>query len=133
MYRSNYYCLNVAKDAADYKQKNASYFIHDYNNDNRFSAGIAVVYKYKDYDEEKSKLILDKENCKDYNNFLVLMNKFEILAIGLKHHFYDKEMINDYFGDDLLKIYTQSKSLIAVIRKSGEMVGKDGKAFNKFE
>ncbi len=106
-------------------------FINDYNNDERVSAGIAVfssVYK----GEKQANYILEPDNRKDYDNFLIMMNKLEILAIGLKYKIYDEKMIKDCFGYDLFITYTRSKSLIDIIR--GKDVGpQSDKAYEEFE
>ncbi len=60
------------------------------------------------------------------------MNKFELLAIGLKHKAYDQKMIEAYFGYDLFITYTQSKPLIDIVRSKN--VGPQGdKAYEEFE
>ncbi len=125
---------------AHYRQKNTLEFMNDYNRDKRVSEGVAVVLSPAYKGEEQANDILKPENRKNYDKFLFLMNEFEILAIGLKHKVYDKEMIKDYFGYDLLTIYKQSKLLIETIRTKNEADSKDGetaaqgnKAYEQFE
>ncbi len=131
--------ISVAK--AHYRQKNTLEFINDYNRDKRFDEGIAVLRSSIYEGEKRANYILEEENRKDYEKFLFLMNEFEILAIGLKRKVYDKKMIKDYFGHDLLTTYKKSKLLIEAIRTKNkvnskgdnETAAQGDKAFEKFE
>ena len=51
----------------------------------------------------------DQVDSKERAAFLFLMNSFESMAVGLTHDIYDRQMIKDIFGSDLLKIYEKAK------------------------
>lgn len=100
-------------------------FIEDYNSDPRVDEAHRFLHsiKGKSRDEQLSKF---SENRAD---FLFLLNKFEILAIGLKERIYDKSMIKDCFGYDIHRIYFASEDLISHIRENDS----DKEAFSHFE
>ena len=60
---------------------------------------------------------------------LFVLNKFEILAIGLEQKIYDRQMIKDCLGRDVARFYNLSKPIIAHIRNNES----DSKAFTEFE
>lgn len=96
-------------------------FIHDYNNDPRVDRGLAVVRN------TESNIPLEKGAKRD--DFLFLINRLEILAIGLDRRVYDKRIIADYFGRDLKEIYADAAPLIRHVRQTEN----DPEAFAKFE
>ena len=96
-------------------------FIHDYNDDPRVDRGLLVVRNARD------NIPLEKGPKRD--DFLFLMNRMEILAIGLSRRVYDKRLVADYFGRDLRAIYTDAAPLIEHIRQTE----KDPHAFVKFQ
>lgn len=68
------------------------------------------------------------EDGENRENFLFLMNMFEMLAIGLNGGIYDKKMVMDAFGEELRGIYGIAEPLIRHVR------GKDkGRAFVHIE
>lgn len=97
------------------RQKATLEFIHTYNNDKRVSHGHQVILRHTDQPLDEYL----KPGGAEFDNFLFVMNMFEILAIGLKRGIYDKNMALDMFGDDLRHIYTGAKTLIDHIRKTG--------------
>ena len=99
-------------------------FINDYNSDRRVSAAHAVLRMIGDKD---AATILEEQNSRD--NFLFLMNMFEILASGFKNGMYDEKIIVSMLGRDIREIYDKSAPLIAHIRKAES----DGEAFSEFE
>ena len=96
-------------------------FIHDYNNDVRVDRGIAVARA------SHENIPLQKGGKRD--DFLFLMNRLEILAIGLDRRIYDRRIVNDYFGRDLKEIYSLAEPLITHVRQAE----RDAEAFAKFE
>ena len=96
-------------------------FIHDYNNNPRVDRGLAVVRS-----AEKN-IPLERGAARD--DFLFLMNRLEILAIGLERRIYDERIVADYFGRDLKEIHAAAAPLIEHIRRTE----KDPDAFVKFE
>ena len=60
---------------------------------------------------------------------LFVLNKFEVLAIGLEQKIYDRQMIKDCLGRDVARFYNLSKPIIAHIRNNES----DSKAFTEFE
>ncbi len=112
-------CLGVWAGRHTSRQKATLDFIADYNNDSRVSDGFRVIRKKPQ----------DLSTPADRDAFLFLMNKFEILAMGLKNGIYDKRMVSDTYGRDLREIYAQSKPLIEHVR----VHEADSEAFCEFE
>ncbi len=98
------------------RQQATLQFIHQYNADERVSLGHQIILRH----ENESLDEYLKPGGENFNNFLFVMNMFEILAIGLKRGIYDKDMAIDMFGDDLRNIYKGAKKMIEYIRKTGE-------------
>ena len=105
------------------KQQATLNFINGYNNDPRVPEGHAVLRM--DGGKMPGDILAKESRIK----FLFLMNKFEILAIGLNRGIYDEIMVLDTFGRDIREIYQKSKPLIAHIRGSES----DAEAFLEFE
>ncbi len=95
----------------------------EYNNDGRVSQGHQTIRRYKD--EPLDEYL--KQGSENLDNFLFVMNMFEILAIGLKRGIYDENMAVDMFGEDLRHIYESAKPMTIYIRKTG------GEAFRHWE
>ena len=112
-------CWGVWLSRRTAKQRATLDFINEYNNEPRVSSAFRVIRK-------KQSIF---SNDDDRDDFLFLMCKFEILAIGLKNAIYDKKMVKDAFGRDLNKIYNESKPLIEHIRTNES----DSDAFTAFE
>ena len=74
----------------------------------------------------ESNIPLENQNRED---FLFLMNMFEVLAIGLERNIYDKRMIIQFFGRDLKKIWEKSLPFVTHLRTQE----KDPDAFKEFE
>lgn len=62
-------------------------------------------------------------------DFLFLMNMFEVLSIGLGCGIYDKRMVIKSFGRDLKEIWEKAKPLVMHMRSAE----KDPEAFVEFE
>ena len=105
--------LVIARKIA--RQRATLDFIHQYNSEKRVTPGIRAIVNYNNEPMEEY-LKPDGENRE---NFLLVMNMLEILAIGLKHSIYDKKIAIDMFGDDLREIYSKARPLIEHIRKTG--------------
>lgn len=105
------------------KQQATLNFINGYNDDPRVPKGHAVL---RVGGGETPEEILTEETRV---NFLFLMNKFEILAIGLNRGIYDEAIVLDTFGRDIREIYQKSKPFIAHIRGKES----DAEAFLGFE
>ena len=98
-------------------------FMHDYNNDPRIDRGLEVVRAFRDGG------VLPELSGEKREDFLFLMNRLEILAIGLERRIYDWRLICDYFVHELVLIHARAAPLIAHIRRTE----KDPAAFVKFE
>ena len=109
------------------RQQETLKFINDYNNDPAVAKGFAVIYRVADGNLSVGSA-MDKVS-EHRGNFLVVANKFEILAIGLDHQIYEHGMINDFFGRDIASIYRSSEQLIAYVRSQEA----DPKAFKEFQ
>ena len=96
-------------------------FIHAYNDDPRVDRGLEVVRRAENH--------IPLEHDAPRDDFLFLMNRLEILAIGLERRIYDKRLIADYFGRDLKEIHADAAPLIEHLRRAE----KDPDAFVKFE
>ena len=105
------------------KQRATMDFLNGYNDDPRVSEGHAVLRM------DGGKTPGDILTGENRDNFLFLMNKFEMLAIGLKRGIYDKDMVLDTFGRDIREIYQKSESFITHIRGNES----DAEAFLEFE
>ena len=66
---------------------------------------------------------------RDREDFLFLMNMFEMLAVGLGRGIYDKKMIVLYFGRDLKGVWELAAPFVRHIRE----FEKDRDAFTEFE
>ena len=93
------------------RQRETLDFLKRYNSDERISSGHAVLRMNGAADE----ILKNKENL---DNFLFLMNEFEILAIGLKNEIYDEAIVLDAMGRDISAIYQKSEMLIKYRRKN---------------
>lgn len=69
---------------------------------------------------------LENQNRED---FLFLMNMFEVLAIGLERGIYDKRMTVQFFGRDLKIIWEKALPFVMHLRTQE----KDPDAFREFE
>lgn len=69
---------------------------------------------------------LEGQNRED---FLFLMNMFEVLAIGLSSGIYDKRMTVQSFGRDLKEIWEKAKPFVPHVREREN----DPDAFREFE
>ena len=74
----------------------------------------------------ESNIPLENQNRED---FLFLMNMFEVLAIGLERDIYDKRIIIQFFGRGLKKIWEKALPFVTHLRTRE----KDPDAFKKFE
>ena len=112
------------------KQRETLQFMNDYNSNPAVPEGFNVIYQVKE-----GKLSIEdaldraKNNGEQRKNFLAVVNRFEVLAIGLDHQIYDRGMINRCFGRDIAKIYRSSERLIAYVRDKEE----DPDAFKEFQ
>ena len=112
------------------RQRETLKFMNDYNNDPMVSEGFNVIYQVKEGDLPiEGALDRAKNNGEHRKNFLAVVNRFEVLAIGLDHQIYDRGMINRCFGRDIAKIYRSSERLIAYVRDKEE----DPDAFKEFQ
>ena len=123
-------------------------FMHKYNDSSEVSEGLRAIRDFKaEIDEFKANNseAATKEQVKEWakdfiepdvhdikkretrENILIVLNKFEILAIGLKRKIYDQEMVKDFLGRDVAEFYNRSEPIIAHIRKT------DKTAFVEFE
>ena len=109
------------------QQQETLNFIQDYNSNPAIARGFSVMYRVADgyLTIEKALERIGKER----GNFLVAVNKFEILAIGLNHQLYDRRMINDFFGRDIVDFYRSAEYLIEYYRSTEP----NPKAFKNFE
>ena len=109
------------------QQQETLNFIQDYNSNPAIAKGFSVMYRVADgyLTIEKALERIGKER----SNFLAAVNKFEILAIGLNHQIYDRRMINEFFGRDIVDIYRSAEYLIEYYRSTEP----NPKAFKNFE
>ena len=106
------------------RQRAALDFLRQYNKESGVSRGHKVIRKY---DGESLAEYL-KEGGENREDFLFLMNMFEILAVGLDSGIYDEKMIKDALGEELRDIYGKAEPLIRHVR-----VKYGGKAFKHIE
>ena len=109
------------------QQQETLNFIQDYNSNPAIAKGFSVMYRVADgyLTIEKALERIGKER----SNFLATVNKFEILAIGLNHQIYDRRMIDDFFGRDIVHIYRSAEYMIEHFRSTEP----NPKAFKNFE
>ncbi len=104
-------------------------FISAYENDSRVSRGHDTIRK------------CESENLKEYlkpggenlDNFYYVMNKFEILAAGIKHGVYDKKIVTDMLNDDLRRSYKNAKLMADYIRGPKDTAFRHWEEFMKSE
>ena len=122
--------IRMARKTA--KQEATLKFMHEYNNSSEVSEGIRMIHQITDDpDSQVAKHFKDRNrpNNKERMNILLVLNKFEILAIGLKRKIYDRKMVGDFLGRDVGEFYDLSKPIIEYIREYEE----DEKACEEFE
>ena len=109
------------------QQQETLNFIQDYNSNPAIAKGFSVMYRVADgyLTIEKALERIGKER----SNFLAAVNKFEILAIGLNHQIYDRRMIDEFFGRDIVDIYRSAEYLIEYYRSTEP----NPRAFKNFE
>ena len=139
--------IRMARKTA--KQEATLKFIHKYNDSLEVSKGIRAIRDFKaeienfkadnseavikEFVKDRAKELIepdDRRNSEKWEtreNILIVLNKFEILAIGLKRKIYDQEMVKDFLGRDVAEFYKRSEPIIAHIRKT------DKRAFVEFE
>ena len=119
------------------RQRETLKFIHGYNSETGVRDGLDVIRQVSSTDPNVIKLSVKDAvqfGSQSRRGFLIVLNKFEILAIGLDHQIYEKSMIEDCFGRDIINIFIDSAPLIAHFRKSEKNGGEgDPDAFSQFE
>ena len=93
-------------------------FAHQYNNSPRVTLGIQTIIQFSGKSESETAEYL-KQGGKHRENFLFVMNMLEILASGLHHRIYNRDMAIDMVGDDLHDIFDRAEPLIKHIRATG--------------
>ena len=68
-------------------------------------------------------------NSHDRRYFLCLMSNFETLSVGLNNGIYDKKLVIDVFGTELINLYDKSSEVITYVRKQEA----DPEAFSEFQ
>ena len=96
-------------------------FLHEYN----ASPEVGRAFKILRAPPE-SGIPLEGKNRED---FLFLMNMFEVLAIGLSRGIYDKRMVVQSFGRDLKEIWEKALPFVRHVREREN----DPDAFREFE
>jgi hypothetical protein len=71
----------------------------------------------------------DESSRQERYAILRVLNRFEILAIGIANGIYDEKIVWDYFQRDLREIYRAAEKIIEQIRRAE----KDPDAFCEFE
>ena len=107
-------------------------FMNEYNNSSEVSEGIRMIHQITDDPDSSVARNFKNRNLpdnKDRMNILLVLNKFEVLAIGLKRKIYDRKMVGDFLGRDVGEFYDLSKPIIEYIRE----YEADEKACEEFE
>lgn len=86
------------------RQKAFLAFMRDYINDDKITEAFKVIRRGD---------VSGKLEEKDKQALKYLLNKFEMLAIGLKGGIYDRDMIIDAFGNELLRVHTKAEPFIS--------------------
>ena len=87
-------------------------FVNAYNEDDMVSKGHKIIRDQK----EPIKDYLEKGENREH--FLSLMNRFEILAVGLDAGIYDPKMAVNIFGTEVHDILTRAKPMVNYIREN---------------
>lgn len=90
--------------------------IHKYNDDERVTAGWQVILDYKKGETNLEEYL--SKGSKKRNDFLYLMNLFEIFAIGIEEGIYDKKLALKNLHADITTAY--DRDLVGHIRKDGK-------------
>ena len=100
------------------RQKATLDFIAFYNDGARVDEAHDIIHKYGQTPVKGDIPLRDQIDSKERAAFLFLMNSFESMAVGLTHDIYDRQMIKDIFGSDLLQIHAKAKksNLINAVR-----------------
>ena len=107
--------------------------MNEYSDSSKVSEGIRLIREIQDNRQATDNVLtaIDNPVGKDNNDrrahALFVLNKFEILAVGLKQKIYDRKMVEDFWGHDIKKFFKLSKPIIDHIRK------EDAEAFVEFE
>ncbi len=100
------------------RQKVTLSFLLEYNDSQETTEAIQILKKAKDNRYWYKELSDDDKHAVKF-----LLNKFEILAIGLEKNIYDNGMIDNAFGADLIMYYHYAEQFIedlkAEERRSG--------------
>ena len=96
------------------KQQATLDFVNDYNNDERVSEAFKVIRNYKQ-SNQTLEVYLQKEGD-NRKHFLLLMNKFEILTVGLDAGIYDRKIVNNIFGTEMRDVFANAGPMIDHIR-----------------
>ena len=106
-----YYGIKTNRRIA--RQRATLDFANAYNDDERVSEGYKVIYNHNGQEPLKSYL---EKGGKNREHFLLLMNKFEILAAGLSAGIYDQEMVDNIFGTEMRDIFDKAEPMVNHIR-----------------
>lgn len=113
------------------KENHTLSFIRDYNSDARVDAAHRFI-RDSVIGHSKQAIADSYRHADQRANFLFLMNKFEILAVGLERGLYDKKLVDKIFDYDICEIYDSAKPLIDIIRET-ENSSDYALAFENFE
>ena len=108
-------------------------FMNEYSDSSKASEGIRLIREIQN-DQPATDAVLSaidnpvgEDNNDKRAHALFVLNRFEILAIGLKQKIYDRKMVEYFWGHDIKEFFKLSQPIISHIRK------KDAEAFVEFE
>ena len=125
--------VGIAVSRKTARQQATLEFMNEYSDSSKVSEGIRLIREIQDDQPATDDVLraidnpVGQENNEKRAHALFVLNKFEILAVGLKQKIYDRKMVEDFWGHDIKKFFELSEPIISHIRK------EDAKAFVEFE
>lgn len=100
-------------------------FLHGYNSDARVDKATRIIRSFRERTEED--IVRACTVGEDREDILFLLNKFELLAICLRHHVYDRDLVMECLRRDICECYDRTGAVIRAIQK------EDDEAFVAFQ